>query len=173
MPSPTPSSTTTLVGTPHLSYPHSPTIQDKKPVALETCKIKQVAVEHLSLLSPLPVSRTQELTTAFKTDVWDPLPELRKITIADLRLSCVLGSGGQGVVYLVQDRTTHKLFALKAIMKQSGRSHRHLNIFGEQDLLKRMAGNPRFLSMQASFEDSYYFYLLTVSPRASYTVSCA
>ncbi|KAH9915469.1 kinase-like domain-containing protein, partial [Epithele typhae] len=88
-------------------------------------------------------------------------PLTRKITTNDLRIIRVLGNGGQGFVMLVQDRATENLLALKSVAKHSVPLEDDARIFEEQDVLRRLAGNSRFLDLQASFENSDYFCFLT------------
>ena len=80
-----------------------------------------------------------------------------------IRVVSELGSGGYGRVFLVQDTRTRKLYALKVVLKAALSLKDHALIFEEQDILRRVAGNPGFLRLRASFEDKESFNLLTVS----------
>ncbi|KAI0700685.1 kinase-like domain-containing protein, partial [Cerioporus squamosus] len=78
-----------------------------------------------------------------------------------IRVIRALCSGNFGQVFLVQDTNTRKMHALKVISKTRLDYERYALIFEEQDILRRLAGNPEFLTLLASFEDKQNFYFLT------------
>ena len=155
-----PSSVTTLVGTPTLKalcvVPESkealPKAEDAElQVATTTCDSDDV-------------SRPTQLIGAFKdVDAACDLPVKREHITSRIRVLSELGSGGYGRVFLVQDTRTRKLYALKVVLKAALSLKDHALIFEEQDILRRVAGNPGFLRLRASFEDKESFNLLTVS----------
>ncbi|KAJ7147317.1 kinase-like domain-containing protein, partial [Mycena filopes] len=73
----------------------------------------------------------------------------------------LIGRGKTSTVYLVRDKTTGKLYALKQAPKKAQAA----DIEQEQNLLKSIADLPdspkSLLSLVASWSDSEYFYLLT------------
>ncbi|KAI0683552.1 kinase-like domain-containing protein, partial [Earliella scabrosa] len=85
----------------------------------------------------------------------------REFSTADLRVIRALGNGAFGTVLLVQDRETEELLALKSIPKHTIETKSYPNVFAEQDVLKRLAGNQGLLSLRASFEDDFFFHFLT------------
>ncbi|EIW56067.1 kinase-like protein [Trametes versicolor FP-101664 SS1] len=85
---------------------------------------------------------------------------VRTVTSDDFQVVGELGEGGQASVYLVQERATERLYALKAAEKSEYPEMNEL-MFREQAVLESIAGSPWFLSLKASFEDDEYFFLLT------------
>ncbi|KAI0354057.1 kinase-like protein [Trametes cingulata] len=79
----------------------------------------------------------------------------------DLRIIRILGEGGQGMVSLVEDLVTKKLYALKAISKHMVQTQDLPTVFVEQDIMKTLSGNPFFTSLKGSFEDEDHFFILT------------
>jgi serine/threonine protein kinase len=77
----------------------------------------------------------------------------------DFRTIRLISQGVSGKVYLVQDKFTKELFALKVIRK---RLHNLTRIINEKDALCKITGSPWFLSLEASMHDDTNFYLLTV-----------
>ena len=74
----------------------------------------------------------------------------------------LLGKGAQGNVYLVKHRSKMVFYALKAIPKSAGKNDQYANLFAEQFALRMLAGDPRFVNLQGSFQDDSFFYILTV-----------
>ncbi|KAI0777408.1 kinase-like domain-containing protein [Trametes elegans] len=85
----------------------------------------------------------------------------RALTVEDFRIIRVLGEGGQGMVSLVQDKATDKLYALKAIKKHTLQTKDLPTVFVEQNIMKTLSGSPFFTSLKGSFEDEDHFFLLT------------
>ncbi|KAJ7160801.1 kinase-like protein [Mycena filopes] len=85
-----------------------------------------------------------------------PSPSLKDFDILHL-----IGRGRTSTVYLVRDKATGKLYALKQAHKKAQAA----DIKQEQNLLKSIADLPdapkSLLSLVASWSDSEYFYLLT------------
>ena len=155
-----PSSVTTLVGTPTLKA-LSPVPESKE--ALPKAEDAELEVATISRDSN-DVSRPTQLIGAFKDVVAAcDLPVKREHITSRIRVVSELGSGGYGRVFLVQDTRTRKLYALKVVLKAAISLKDHALIFEEQDILRRVAGNPGFLRLRASFEDKESFNLLTVS----------
>ena len=77
----------------------------------------------------------------------------------DFRPVRLISEGVSGKVYLVEDKVTKKNFALKVIRK---RSDNLLQVINEKDVLCKVAGDPWFLSLEASMHDDTNFYLVTV-----------
>ena len=150
-----PSSVTTLVGTPTLKA-LSPVPESKE--ALPKAEDAEIQVATTTCDCD-DVSRPTQLIGAFK--VVDTAK--REHITSRIRVLSELGSGGYGRVFLVQDTRTRKLYALKVIIKAALSLKDHALIFEEQDILRRVAGNPGFLRLRASFEDKESFNLLTVS----------
>ncbi|KAH9176677.1 kinase-like domain-containing protein [Lactarius sanguifluus] len=76
----------------------------------------------------------------------------------DFRPIRLISEGVSGKVYLVQDKFTEEVYAMKVIRK---RSHTLTRIINEKDALCKAAGPPWFLSLEASMHDDSNFYLLT------------
>ncbi|KAJ7147387.1 kinase-like domain-containing protein [Mycena filopes] len=85
-----------------------------------------------------------------------PSPSLKEFDVLHL-----IGRGKTSIVYLVREKTTGKLYALKQAPKEA----QVADIQEEQRLLKSIADLPdapkSLLSLVASWSDSEYFYLLT------------
>ena len=77
----------------------------------------------------------------------------------DFRPIRLISQGVSGKVYLVQDKFSKELFALKVIRKRLLNLTRIIN---EKDTLCKITGSPWFLSLEASMHDDTNFYLLTV-----------
>ncbi|KAI0328751.1 kinase-like protein [Cubamyces sp. BRFM 1775] len=116
-----------------------------------------------------------KLSTASRATVVEPeLPQVkeadtaateptseRELKFEDFRIIRVLGQGGQGLVMLVQDLITDKLFALKAIKKEVLSTRDFQTVFVEQNIMQALAGNPFFTTLKGSFEDEEHFFLIT------------
>ena len=151
------SSVTTLVNTPTLDAKLAST-DDIKTTLIAPCT---------SLKSQAPIVADEsaaELTSLFRTDLVSPTAHrLPKVTTTDLAVIRALGNGGQATVWLIKHLPTDRLFALKMVAKHSLPRKNNTRVFEEQDMLRRLAGDSRFLQLQASFEDDEYFYFMTVS----------
>ncbi|KAI0773320.1 kinase-like domain-containing protein [Trametes elegans] len=83
---------------------------------------------------------------------------------SDFRPVRVLGSGGHGTVYLVEDVVTERRLAMKVIEKNGLRLREYPAVFEEQAVARGLAtatGDAAwFAPLRASFEDSDNFYLL-------------
>ncbi|KAI9057362.1 kinase-like protein [Trametes sanguinea] len=85
----------------------------------------------------------------------------RVLTVDDFRIIRVLGEGGHGLVLLVQDQLTDKLFALKVISKDSVKYLDHVaKVLIEKDAMQALMGNPSFVGIKGSFEDEDNFLFL-------------
>lgn len=73
-----------------------------------------------------------------------------------------LGEGGHGKVFLVQDKITSGLFALKVIEKDGLHISSYARIFEEQMIMKVLEGSERCVTVKGSFQDHENFYILTV-----------
>ncbi|KAI0651336.1 kinase-like domain-containing protein [Trametes meyenii] len=88
------------------------------------------------------------------------LPQGRPLSVADFRLIRYLGGGGQGQVWLVEHTRSQRLYALKAANKRAlGEAH-YSSIFIEQDAMRMLSGNAFFNSLQGSFEDDEFFFVV-------------
>ncbi|KAI0655024.1 kinase-like domain-containing protein [Cubamyces menziesii] len=126
------------------------------------------------LTAEAPEPKAKLSTASHTTLVASELPEAKKVdevatepacerilTIDDFRPIRVLGEGGQGIVMLVHDTLTDKLFALKAIKKEMLHTKDFITAFVEQNVMQTFAGNPFFTGLKGSFEDDDHFYLIT------------
>ncbi|RDX49387.1 kinase-like protein, partial [Lentinus brumalis] len=149
--SPTPSSVTTLVGSPifkALSF-------------MPGAKEVQVLPKHeVAEVKTAVVSHPAQLIGAFHGATSGTNVKHEHIA-SRIRVVRALCSGNFGQVFLVQDTNTRKTHALKVISKGRLDVEQHALIFEEQNILQRLAGNPEFLTLRASFEDRSNFYLLT------------
>ncbi|KAI0349553.1 kinase-like protein [Trametes cingulata] len=90
---------------------------------------------------------------------------------SDFRPIRVLGKGGHGTVYLVEDVVTERLLAMKVIEKNGLRLREYPAVFEEQAVARALTATPEvgdtacgrahFVALQGSFEDSDNFYFLT------------
>ena len=93
--------------------------------------------------------------------------EPEKLSIDQFLVLCLLGKGAQGDVYLVKHRAKMVFYALKAVPKSASKNGYYGNLFTEQFALRVVAGDPRFVNLQGTFQDDKYFYILTVSSVSS------
>ena len=147
-----PSSVTTLAGTPNLAGESKEALSKAEDAELHVATTSRDSESD-------DVSRPTQLIGAFQHV--DAVK--REHITSRIRVVSELGSGGYGRVFLVQDTRTRKLYALKVVLKAALSLKDHALIFEEQDILRRVAGNPGFLRLRASFEDKESFNLLTVS----------
>jgi serine/threonine protein kinase len=96
--------------------------------------------------------------SAFKLDPFSPPP----LCTDDFEAIRVLGEGGYGTVYQVQHKTTQRAYALKVISKKDLHNTSYRLLLREQDILHGLVGQPTFLQLHASWNDSDNFYLVTV-----------
>ncbi|KAI0932708.1 hypothetical protein AcV5_004150 [Taiwanofungus camphoratus] len=89
------------------------------------------------------------------------LPPRRIFKATDFHAIKFIGKGGQGTVVLVRDKISRAQLAMKVVRKKDVLLRQYPGIFEEQDIMKRLAGNPWFLSLEASFDDSDHFFFLT------------
>ncbi|OJT06713.1 cAMP-dependent protein kinase catalytic subunit alpha [Trametes pubescens] len=83
---------------------------------------------------------------------------------SDFRPLRVLGKGGHGTVYLVEDVVSGRHLAMKVVEKNGLRLREYPAVFEEQTVSRALAaggGKPWLASLQGSFEDSDNFYFLT------------
>ncbi|KAI0367265.1 kinase-like protein [Pilatotrama ljubarskyi] len=107
-----------------------------------------------------PVQLSVPITVALANSEAKKQPT-RVLKTDDFRIIRILGEGGQGMVSLVEDLVTRKLYALKAISKHMVLTQDLPTVFVEQDVMKTLSGNPFFTSLKGSFEDEDHFFLLT------------
>jgi hypothetical protein len=88
-----------------------------------------------------------------------PISATPAVRPEDFRPVRLISEGVSGKVYLVQDKFTEEVFALKVIRK---RLHNLTRVANEKDALCKAAGDPWFLSLEASMHDDTNFYLVTV-----------
>ena len=76
-----------------------------------------------------------------------------------------LGAGANATVYLVREKHTSHLYALKAVDKftTNGRKVSSSMVINEQSALAELNGNDFVLPLHACFHDTENFYLVTVS----------
>ena len=82
----------------------------------------------------------------------------------------VLGKGGHGTVYLIEDVVSERPFALKVIEKNGLRLREYPPVFEEQAVMRALSSGgageqtrpPWITPLVGSFEDSDNFYFLTV-----------
>lgn len=162
--SPTPSDDMTLVGTPSI-------LMDKpESVDAHTVTDSPELMDPIAASSPplpsLHLAASCSSEVEFKIEIVDvvesPSTAVHAVTSDDFQVVGELGEGGQASVYLVQERATARLYALKAAEKSEYPEMNEL-MFREQAVLESIAGSPWFLSLKASFEDDQFFFLLTVS----------
>ncbi|KAI0043166.1 kinase-like protein [Auriscalpium vulgare] len=127
----------------------SPTVRRVKAMGRPVLQLtKRISSSLLSPLSPLSPS------TRFPWDTPShPLEFFRTIR--------TLGQGGSGTVYLIQDKITTELFALKIISKLGMDAEDVEFALREQRTLCKMRDTHNILSLKASFHDRTNFYFIT------------
>jgi len=93
----------------------------------------------------------------------------RCMKLADFDILKLLGFGGSGKVYLVRDKLTSELLALKVITKQCHTPTSIENIMREQRIQSEVSesGEDFFPPLVASWHDEVNFYLAMVRFSAS------
>ncbi len=83
----------------------------------------------------------------------------------DYEVLRTLGAGANATVYLVREKHTSHLYALKAVDKYTatGRKVSRSMVLNEQATLTELNGNDFVLPLHACFHDTENFYLVTVS----------
>ena len=78
------------------------------------------------------------------------------------------GAGANATVYLVQDKHTSHMYALKAVDKHTpdGRKIACSAVLKEQAALTKLYGNDFTLPLHACFHDTENYYLVTVRTHA-------
>jgi serine/threonine protein kinase len=81
----------------------------------------------------------------------------------------VLGQGSFGKVYMAKMKHGHSSCAIKVVSKKHPECLRlaFKDVFAEQNILKKLAGNPCFVQLLASWHGSNNFYFMMVSVAAS------
>lgn len=100
-------------------------------------------------------------------DPYAPICTSLTVQPEDFRPIRLISEGVSGKVYLVQDKFTEEVFAMKVIRK---RSHNLARVVNEKGALCKAAGLPWFLSLEASMHDDTNFYLVTVRFGYSYLI---
>jgi len=119
----------------------------------------------VTLYSPTPSSLTavSRSPTASPVSVWKGQTHSGRILKAtDFKPIKLLGQGGQGSVYHVEDQVTNARMSLKVISKSAMPLWSYPRFFNEQFLMKKLAGFSQTLPLLGSFHDSENFYFLTV-----------
>ena len=86
----------------------------------------------------------------------------------DYELLRFLGEGANATVYLVREKQTSHLYALKAVEKYDPATGRKVSwdmVKNEQSTLRELNGNDFVLPLHACFHDSENFYLVTASAK--------
>ncbi|KAI0820740.1 kinase-like domain-containing protein [Trametes gibbosa] len=85
------------------------------------------------------------------------------LSAADFRPIRILGKGGHGTVYLVEDVVTERPLAMKVIDKNGLRLREYPAVFEEQAVSRGAAAceEAGFVPLRGSFEDTDNFYFLT------------
>lgn len=85
------------------------------------------------------------------------------ICVDDFVVLQALGQGASGSVFKVQHKETRRISALKVIPKAKLCGLEIDAVYAEQRAMRKVIGVPGILQLEASFEDTCNFYLLTVS----------
>lgn len=101
---------------------------------------------------------------------YNPFSQTKSLKLDDLEPIKQIGRGGHGQIYLVKHKDTESPLALKVIRKAHARSRSLEHAFEEQSIMKSLVGNPWFLSLKGSFQDTENFFMLTVSRSSWYLV---
>ena len=103
-----------------------------------------------------------------RTSAVDAKPANANPCLDDYDFLRTLGTGANATVYLVREKHTSHLYALKAVDKytQAGRKVACSMVFNEQAALTKLSGNDFILPLHACFHDTEYYYLVTVRAEA-------
>ena len=87
----------------------------------------------------------------------------------DYEVLRTLGAGANATVYLVREKHTSHLYALKAVDKYTatGRKVSCSMVINEQSTLTELNGSDFVLPLHACFHDTEYFYFVTVSAQVN------
>ncbi|TFY83265.1 hypothetical protein EWM64_g750 [Hericium alpestre] len=85
-----------------------------------------------------------------------------KVALQDFSAIKKLGSGASGVVYLVRNDLTQKLFALKKMEKEFLDPEAIGRLVQEQRMLRKVRGHDNIVGLEASFHDQQNFFLVMV-----------
>lgn len=91
--------------------------------------------------------------------VVSPAKSTPSLSIKSLTLYRLLGEGGFGQVYATNLKGSSKVHAVKVIPKTEENEDQ---TFREQDLLRRLIGYPFFSQLEASWQSSLNYYIVTV-----------
>jgi len=91
--------------------------------------------------------------------VTSPAQSTPSLSIKSLALYRLLGEGGFGQVYAANLKGSSKVHAVKVIPKTEENEDQ---TFREQDLLRRLIGCPFFSQLEASWQSSLNYYIVTV-----------
>ncbi|KAF9651342.1 kinase-like protein [Thelephora ganbajun] len=96
----------------------------------------------------------------YNEEEWAALPArgVSPLSIKSLTLYRQLGEGGFGQVYAASLEDCDKVHAVKVIPKTEGNKDQ---VSREQDLLRRLIGCPFFTQLEASWQSSLNYYLVT------------
>lgn len=102
----------------------------------------------------------------------DSKPDRLAISAHSFNYTRILGQGAFGKVFMARMKYGHTPCAIKVVAKASfkGKSLSYSDILSEQHILKKIAGNPHFIELRASWHSSLNFYFLTVS--VPHSISC-
>ncbi|GLB38905.1 hypothetical protein LshimejAT787_0600670 [Lyophyllum shimeji] len=106
----------------------------------------------------LVVSSVSTVAASVLTPSMPPAP--RVMTLDDLKFIKVLNVGSSGQVYMVKDKVTKERRALKIIPNAGLVAGQIAGILEEQAVLRKTAGAPYLLTLDASFYDTKNFYLV-------------
>ncbi|KAI8851319.1 kinase-like domain-containing protein [Chytridium lagenaria] len=82
-------------------------------------------------------------------------------TLADFIIEKIIGIGGSGKVLQVKEKSTGKRFALKCMAKARMTKDDYSFLDREVKIMKSLKGYPKFVQLEATFQDNRYFYILT------------
>ncbi|TFY83263.1 hypothetical protein EWM64_g745 [Hericium alpestre] len=132
--------------------PHARSVQYGQ---LQSAHAKTASSLTLTLASPpkLPSAVTEPLSLAAAA-----APS--KVALQDFSVIQKLGSGASGVVYLVRNDLTQKLFALKKMEKEFLDPEAVGRLVQEQRMLRKVRGHDHVVGLEASFHDQENFFLV-------------
>ncbi|KAJ3557828.1 hypothetical protein NM688_g1261 [Phlebia brevispora] len=147
---------------------------DKTYDKTETCQTRSQGVSCVPTESTQPLSGTtlagtisggetdgpvaRSLSPSFKST---PLPIDVVLNASDFEAKAIIGKGAFGRVYLVADKVTKQEYALKLIDKENLPGILYGGIFEERRVGSSLRGSRWALTVEASFHDHIFFYILT------------
>lgn len=113
------------------------------------------------LLPPPPISRSRANSKSYNRNYSSSSIKVRDVEVGPSSFEKIklLGQGDVGKVYLVREKRSHKLYAMKVLSKQDVVSrHKIKRALAEQEILAN-SNHPFIVTLHHSFQSEDYLYL--------------